>query len=596
MTNLSDSVLRKFTDSIEVDDWEIETESGWVDVTHINQTVQYKVWKIETLNCTLKCADTHILFRDSGEQVFACDLKPNDRIKGQHGIEIVLSVTETDEIDNMYDLTVTGNHTYYANGLLHHNTTVAAAYFVWIVTFLEEKTCVILANKEKISKEILHRAKIMYENLPKWIQVGVSSWNKQSIELENGSRILSGATASTGYRGFSIYALMADEFAFVPPNIADEFYTAMYPTLSSGKDTKFIITSTPNGLNHFYKLYNDAENGNSIFKAKKYLWNRHPDRDQKWADEQKLALGELKYSQEIACEFLGSSMTLLTGETLSRLTYDNHAYPHETYKKELAVYQEPIAGHKYIMTVDTSRGRFLDNSAFLVIDVTSYPHRIACSFYDNSIKPLVYASLIDVVGRYYNQAYVLVEINDIGSQVAETLWFEHGYENMFWTKAGEKLNESAGDLDYPGIRTTKRNKSIGCSNLKSLVEANQFIVNDFNLISELSTFIQKKNGTWAADIGKHDDLVMCGVLYAWMTTQEFFKVEYENDARLAAHGNDIQESQNSLISPMFTDGTELIKERSKGPILVPSIGEYMGFEDNNIVPEHLKWMLESTIR
>lgn len=208
MYQLSDTIERKFVDSLEVSEWEIETESGWVDITHINKTVEYDVWRLETeAGLSIECADNHIVFRDDHSEVFVKDLLVGDKIIGQHGVEAVKSIYDLNKLENMYDLSVTGNHTYYAEGILHHNTITAAVYLLWYVIFNSDKTVAILANKQATADEILHRIRMAYELLPKWLQSGVKSWNKRSIELENGSRLFCAATSSTGIRGKSINML-----------------------------------------------------------------------------------------------------------------------------------------------------------------------------------------------------------------------------------------------------------------------------------------------------------------------------------------------------------------------------------------------------
>jgi hypothetical protein len=439
-------------------------------------------------------------------------------------------------------------------------TTISAAFFAWYVLFNDEKTVAILANKAAVAREILSRIQTMLSNLPKWLQQGVVTWNKGSIELENRSRILSGATSSSGFRGFSINLLYLDEFGFVPNNIADEFFTSMFPTLSSGKETKLIISSTPNGYNHFHKIWSEAEKGINGFAHVRCDWWEHPDRDENWAEEQRQALGEIKYQQEVCVSFLGSSMTLLDGATLARLTYD---VPLKDYGEGdyagLKVYASPQDNHSYVMTVDVSRGRHLDYSAFTIFDVTEYPHRIACTFYNNTVAPLMYAGIIYQVAKQYNEAYLLIEINDIGAQVAEELYNAYEYENMFWTKAGDKLGEAGAD-PYPGIRTTKKTKTIGCANLKDIVEKNQLIINDYTMIKELAVFIQNRTGSYAADEGQHDDSVMTLVLFAWLCVQPWFCDLTDKSMRNKMYENLIHKMEEDLLVGGFSDGNEAYED------------------------------------
>ena len=552
MYQLSDTVERKFVDSVDVSEWEIETEGGWVGITHINKTIEYDVWQLTTTSSFIECADNHIVFNEDHGEVFVQDLIPGDKIIGQHGIEFVISVNKTDRKENMYDLSVTGNHTFYAEGLLHHNTTVSAAYFVWYVIFNNAKTVAIMANKQATAFEIMDRLRFAYENLPKWLQQGVVTWNRGSVVLDNKSQVFGAATSKSGTRGRTVNILYLDEFAFVENSQAEEFFTAVYPTITAGKKSKVFMTSTPNGFNHFYKFWNDAEKGINGFTPLRVYWHETPGRDQAWYDEQKAVLGELKAAQELDAEFLGSSKQLLTSSTMARLSYDT---PQQIFKDPylgLLEYASPVKNNAYVMTVDVSRGRHLDYSSFIVWDVSVYPFKIAVTYNNNEISPMMYTNIIQRVARLYNDAYILIEINDVGAQVANDLYYEYEYENMFWSKSGDTLGKRGAD-PFPGIRTTKKTKRIGCANFKDVVEKEQLIINDFNLITQLSTFVQSDSGTYAADEGFHDDLVMCGVLFAWLLTQPWFKDLSDKDMRLKMYDKAIRDIESELTPFGFYD-------------------------------------------
>lgn len=444
-------------------------------------------------------------------------------------------------------------------------TTVSAAYFVWYALFNDNKTVAIFANKQSTAYEIMSRVRLAYENLPLWLQQGVKSWNKGTIELENGSKIYGRATSGSGNRGGSVSLLYLDEYAFVENNLAEEFFTSVYPTITAGKDTKVFMTSTPNGYNHFYKFWKEAhlkvgEGWNGFFPLRVH-WYETPGRNQAWYEEQKAVLGELKAAQELDAEFLGSSMTLLSGSTLARLTADIPIKEYIDQYKGLKVYNLPEKGHSYSIAVDVSRGRHLDYSAFIVYDITSYPHRIVATYRNNEIPPLLYASLLQKIGISYNQAYMLIEINDIGAQVADTLWYDLEYENMYWTKSGDQLGKVGAD-PYPGIRTTKKTKRIGCANLKDMIDNNQLLVNDFQLIQELSTFVQSKSGSYEADEGFNDDLVMCGVLHAWLVSQRFFNELIDQDLRVTMHETHVKELEDQICMTGFvSDGNDYYDEQ-----------------------------------
>lgn len=399
-------------------------------------------------------------------------------------------------------------------------TTMVVGYILWYILFNEDKFVAILANKAPMAREILNRIKTAYESLPLWLQQGVKTWNKGDIELENNCRVLASSTASSAIRGYAISLLYLDEFAFVPSNIADEFFTSVYPTISSGTQSKILISSTPYGMNHFYKMWTEAVEGQNGFKHIEANWRQVPGRDQAWADDQRRILGEEKFLQEMECEFQGSAGTLLSAVTLKSLAF---VKPMHLSENGIKIYEQPQQGHNYVIIADTSRGKGLDYSACLVIDC-AIPYKVVATYKDNNISPLVYPSIIKKMGDYYNQAYALVEINDNGQQVVDSLFEDYEYENILSTveiKNKIALTWGYGNKSNRGVRTTKSVKRLGCSIVKSLIEQQKLLIQDFDTIAELSTFIAKGT-SFEAEEGSHDDLVMCLVLFAWMTNQAFF--------------------------------------------------------------------------
>lgn len=401
-------------------------------------------------------------------------------------------------------------------------TTTAVAVILHYVLFNDHKTVALLANKGDAAREILDRIKIAYEALPKWMQQGVAEWNKGSVEFENGCKIIAGATSSSAIRGKSISLLYIDETAFVEN--WDEFFASVFPTISSGQTTKILFTSTPNGLNHFYKTCEGAREGTNGYAYVEVPWYKVPGRDDKWKKETLQAMDHdtQKFAQEFECEFLGSSGTLIDGSKLKSMVVKSPV-------KEgngISLYQEPEEGQLYACVVDVSRGKGLDYSAFQIIDVTKMPYKQVCVYRDNFVTPSEYAEVIYRTCKAYNEAFVMVEVNDIGEQVGELLHSDFEYENVLFTesagRSGKRISGGFGRGIDKGIRTTKTVKSVGCSILKLLLEQDQLIVNDYNTINELSTFSRKGN-SWEAEPGAHDDLVMCLVLFAWLSDQAYFK-------------------------------------------------------------------------
>jgi len=404
-------------------------------------------------------------------------------------------------------------------------TTTAVAVILHYVLFNNHKTVGLLANKGDSAREILDRIKIAYEALPKWIQQGVIEWNKGSVEFENGCKIIAAATSSSAIRGKSVSFLYIDEAAFVEN--WDEFFASVFPTISSGKTTKILLTSTPNGLNHFYKTCEGAKDGTNGYKYVEVPWREVPGRDADW---QKDTLASMdfdmqKFAQEFECEFLGSSGTLIDGSKLKQLVARRPIQD----RNGLTMYEEPQPDRVYFCIVDVSRGKGLDYSAFHIIDASSMPYKQVCTFRDNLTPPVEYTEVIYRTCIKYNNAIVLVEVNDIGEQIPQLLLMDYEYENILFTENAGRLgkrisggfNRKKGSIDK-GIRTTKQVKSVGCSVLKLLVEQDQLIINDFNTINELSTF-SRKGVSYEAEPGCHDDLVMGLVLFAWLSNQPFFK-------------------------------------------------------------------------
>ena len=411
-------------------------------------------------------------------------------------------------------------------------TTTSAAVILWHVLFNESYTIAILANKLNTAREILSRVQRAYENLPKWLQQGVIVWNKTNIELENGSQIIASSTASSAIRGYSINFLYLDEFAFVPRTIQDDFFTSVYPTIISGSNTKVVITSTPNGFDLFYKIWINSVEGRNEYQNFMVNWWDVPGRDEEWRQKTIANTSEDQFRQEFDAEFLGSANTLISPNILKILAFIDPMSKH--YDSALSVYEEPQPGRNYFMVADVSRGVGVDASAFLVYDVTEMPYKVVAAYKNNLIEPILYPEIIYQVAKSYSEAFVMIEINDNGQQIADILHQDLEYENIVYTtvkgRAGQVMGAGFAQNTQRGVRTTKQVKRLGCVNMKTMIEKQQIILNDFHVINELSTFIHKGN-SYEAESGAHDDLVMCIVLLAWATTQTFFKELTDTDFR-----------------------------------------------------------------
>ena len=410
-------------------------------------------------------------------------------------------------------------------------STTVVSYLLHYALFNPNSNIAILANKSSTARDILSRVQLAYENLPKWLQQGVINWNKGNIELENKSTIVAAATSSSAIRGGSYNIIFLDEFAFVPANIAELFFSSVYPTISSGTKTKLIIVSTPYGMNQFYKLWTDAENKRNDYVPIEVHWSEVPGRDEKWKGDTIRNTSPEQFQQEFECEFLGSVNTLISPAKIKNIVFKTPIKSNAG----LDVYEDPKKGATYVCMVDVARGVNKDYSAFIIADVSQMPYKVVAKYRSNDIKPILFPHTIDRVCKAYNHAHVLVETNDLGQQIAEALQFELEYDNLLMTtqrgRAGQILGAGfSGRGSGFGVRMTKQIKKIGCSNIKTLIESDKIIINDFNIIEEMSTFI-KKGQSWMAEEGCTDDLMMCLVVFGWLSNQPFFKEMTDTNAR-----------------------------------------------------------------
>jgi hypothetical protein len=425
------------------------------------------------------------------------------------------------------------------------------SFILWSILFKDNYRVGMFANKFDTSKKILKEIKYSYEQLPMWLQQGVVTWNKHSIELENGSSITASSTSGDAGRSRTYNLVFLDEFAFVPDYVAADFFTAVYPTISSGKNTKVIIISTPNGLNFFYRMWVEAQEGRSNYKLFEANWRAVPSRDDAWADETLANVGEKAFQQEYECDFLGSSNTLISTTKIKEMVWKR---PIKRYQGGLAVYEEPKPRNQYIITVDVSRGIGKDYSAFTVINVSEFPYNVVAKYQNNEISPMVFPNTIYETATHFNQAMVLVEVNDIGEQVGAILYNDLEYEDLIMTehggRKGQRISSGFGGNVYYGVRMTSNVKKIGMANLKTMVESDKLLIHDVDIITELSTFVQKRN-SYEAEEGYNDDLVMCLIIFGWVSNQEYFKELTNSDIRKKLEKEREHEIMESTLPPGF---------------------------------------------
>jgi hypothetical protein len=429
-------------------------------------------------------------------------------------------------------------------------STTVVSYLLHYAVFNDSVNIGILANKAATARELLGRLQTAYENLPKWMQQGVLVWNRGSLELENGSKILAASTSASAVRGMSFNILFLDEFAFVPNHIADSFFASVYPTITSGKKTKVIIVSTPHGMNHFYRLWHDAERGKNEYTPTDVHWSEVPGRNAKWKKQTISNTSEQQFKIEFECEFLGSIDTLIAPSKLKSLVYDNPIQQNAG----LDVYFPPEKNHDYLMTVDVARGVGEDYSAFVLTDITEFPHKVVAKYRNNEIKPMLFPNIIYEVAMNYNKSFILCEVNDIGDQIASILNFDMEYENLLMCsmrgRAGQIVGQGfSGKKTQLGVKMSKTVKKVGALNLKTMIEEDKLLFKDYNIISELTTFISKSN-SFEAEEGCNDDLAMCLVIYAWLVAQDYFKELTDQDVRKRLY----EEQKNQIEQDMAPFG------------------------------------------
>jgi len=438
-----------------------------------------------------------------------------------------------------------------------HNSTTVVSYLLHYAVFNDNVNIAILANKASTARDLLGRLQLAYENLPKWMQQGIVSWNKGSLELENGSKISSNSTSSSAVRGGSYNVIFLDEFAFIPNHIADDFFASVYPTISSGQSTKVIIVSTPRGMNHFYRMWHDAERGKNEYVPTDVHWSEVPGRDDAWKEQTIANTSEQQFNVEFNCQFLGSTNTLINPAKLRNLVYEDPIRRNAG----LDIYENPKEQNNYLITVDVARGLGNDYSAFIVFDITEFPYKVVAKYRNNEIKPMLFPSIIHEVAKGYNDAWLLVEVNDIGDQVANILHFDLEYDNVLMCamrgRAGQIVGSGfSGKKSQLGVRMTAAVKKLGCSNLKTLLEDDKLLTVDYDIISELTTFAQRHN-SFEAEEGCNDDLAMCLVIFSWLVAQDYFKEMTDNDVRKRIY----EEQKNQIEQDMapfgfISDGLE----------------------------------------
>lgn len=446
-------------------------------------------------------------------------------------------------------------------------TTTIVGVMLWYILFHETYSIAILAHKLSQAREILSRIQLAYEHLPKWIQQGIVEWNKGNIELENGSKILASATSSSAIRGGSFNLVYLDEFAFVENNMQEDFFASVYPTISSGKTSKVLITSTPNGLNMFYKLWTDSEEGKNDYKRIDVHWSQMPGRDEKWKADTIRNTSEEQFRVEFECEFIGSSHTLISATKLRLL----RSIKPIAQNSDTRIFAHPEPNRQYVTIVDTARGVQGDYSALVVFDVSELPYKIVATYRNNMISPLLYPNIVFQLSKHYNMSYILVETNDIGEQIANILRHDLEYENILTTtnngRSGQVISPGFGQATRMGVRTTKSVKRMGCMGLKTQIESDKLLINDERVLYELFRFVNIGD-SYEAEEG-HDDLVMCCVLFGWAMEQTYVKELTSVDLRKRLE----EENENALDEDLMPFGVISRGEQAAAMVVATKRGD-----------------------
>ncbi len=509
--------------------WEIETDEGWKDFQGVALTEKSSTIILTFSDGTiLECSDDHLLFDDDFNTIEASKLRLGESVISRGKNITLINTKQNPKTQNLFDIYMSDNERYYSNGILSHNCGKSTAFEIFVchyVIFHEQKSVAILANKAMSATNILRKVKVAYELLPKWLQSGVKMWNNSQIELENGCNVLAAATSSSAVRSFSINVLIIDEMAFISANLWTEFFSSVYPTVSSSKTSKTILVSTPNGMNHFYRYWQKATtkdpNLRNTFNPIKVHWSEVPGRDDQWYKDTMSNMTDEEFNREFEGKFLGSSLTLIKSDSLEKLSFIHEKKTTQLHDllnehdRFLRVFKTVKKGHSYIMSVDSSKlteESSGDPVAIQIIDITRYPFQQVAVFQaQNGMHYLQIPEIAYTMGKYYNWAYAFVENNEIGQQIVDSLAYDFEYENVFYEKP-----------NIAGYRTTKKTKRLGCSNLKGWIERGKLKVNDPYTIEELSTFIKQKNGSYAAEATYTDDLVMSLMGCLFFTTRPEF--------------------------------------------------------------------------
>ena len=394
-------------------------------------------------------------------------------------------------------------------------TTVISIYALWFAIFNADKTIGIVSNKQSSAIDILKRLKKTYEELPVWLKPGVIEWSKTFVTFDNGTQIMVSATSEDAFRGRTLNILFCDEYAFVPKNIADAFWAANYPTISSSVDAKIIIISTPNGMfNQFHTIYSHAERGENEFISLKFDWRANPERDEAWATSQRKNLGNKKFTQEHLVEFLGSTNTVISPDVMEYLFTQYESPIHIDMNGRFRIFEKPERGCRYVVGSDVAKGTGEHDSVcqvlkFISLDPIKFEQ--VAVFQNNFTDVYSFSDIINRISIYYNNAYIMVENNAEGAAVVNKLWWDIETENL--------VNTGAKAVNL-GIRATKNTKPKAVLLMKKVIEDNCLKIRDKETVEQLASFIEQNGKFFGKDLG--DDLISALYWAVYVTQMDVF--------------------------------------------------------------------------
>jgi len=565
--------VEKFIDSKKVEDYEVWTDEGWVDIQEVHKTVPFDVWRVETANFFLECADEHIVIGEGGIEIYVKDLKVGDGIITENGIEKVKSVVKLDcPPENMYDLSIDSeNHTFYTNGILSHNSTLATIFALWICCFSSDQSMLIVANKEDTAISIFSRIRLAYELLPNYLKPGVKEWGKTGMALANGSSIKVSTTSSTAARGLSINCLFIDEASHIEPHLLSDFWKSVIPTISSGKKSKIFMVSTPNGIgNKFYEMYNGAEKGDNGWKAERIDWWDVPGRNEKWKNDMVNTLGsEESFSQEFGNVFLDSATAAVGFDVLEAFKANKKAPIWKSDDGSYRVYEMPKKDNLYVIGCDVGEGVGRAASTAQVLNITDLSNITQAAVYgSNTIEPYHFANRLLPLCSSWGNPPLLIERNNCGAQTLDALSHNLNYEKLV---SYSKLNQTG---EYKstknlGIFSHNNLRFNAVSNLRYWINFLQVVkIYDTQTISELETFIRYPNGTYRKKGEKFFDDYVMGLVWALFTLdpdlcQQYFTIEEidEQQKPLKIKRGDYFPNDESLYE---------LKDLINGNVIIPS--------------------------